>query len=311
MHFGVRNTEEETFAVLDRALELGINFVDTANVYGQGISETLLGRWIKAAPGRRDRVVVATKAYSKVDPDDWPNHAAGWSTHRVRRHLEDSLRRLQFDHVDLFQCHHLDRQVGLDEFWHTMDLARDRGQILYPGTSNFPGWALARYQAHAASRGRPGLISEQSMLSLLCRYAELEVLPSAQAHGIGVIPYMPLAGGMLSGNPGPAAGSRTLQAAQEYGLVPGADNPALQAFGRLAADHGVPPNALALAWVLSRPAVTSVIVGVRTVDHLDGLEAAAELTLDAATLRRLDELFPPAVGRPLRPGKPGPEAYAW
>jgi len=314
MHFGPRATEEESFAIMDKALELGITFFDTANVYGgpnKGHTETIIGKWFAQSPSRRDQVVLATKVYGDMPEASNPNNAAGFSAHKVRRHLEDSLRRLQTDHVDLYQVHHIDRDVRLEEFWGTLEHHQDAGKFLYIGSSNFTGWGLAQYQAAARSRGRLGFISEQSMFSLLCRYPELEIFPSAKAHGIGLIPYMPLAGGLLSGNTDIKEGSRTAQVAAEYGLPPGSDNPALIAFASLASDLGVAPHSLAIAWVLSRPVVDSAIVGVRTLKHLDGLVEAAELKLDDATLTRLDEIFPPSAGRPLRPSKPAPEAYAW
>ncbi|MEM9419785.1 MAG: aldo/keto reductase [Planctomycetota bacterium] len=315
MHFGPKTTEADSFAIMNRALELGINFFDTANMYGgaehRGHTETIIGNWLAEDPSRRDQIVLATKVYGDMEADGRPNSHRGFSAYRVRRHLEDSLRRLQTDRVDLYQTHHLDREVTVEEFWGTMDQHQDDGKILYAGASNYTGWALAKFQAAARSRGRLGFVSEQSMFSLLCRYAELEVLPSAEDHGIGVIPYMPLAGGLLSGNTDIIEGSRTAASAAEYGIEAGAANPTLKAFADLAADLGVGSHSLAIAWVLSRPAVTSAIVGVRTLRHLDGLEEAANLQLSDDVLARLDELFPPSGGRPLRPSKAAPEAYAW
>lgn len=316
MHFGPRASEEESFAIMDKALDLGINFFDTANVYGgptpgKGHTETIIGKWFAHSPSKREKVVLATKVYGDMPDTSNPNNAAGFSAHKVRRHLEDSLTRLQTDHVDLYQVHHIDRDVRLEEFWGTMEQHQDAGKFLYAGSSNYPGWGLAQFQAEARARGRLGFISEQSMFSLLCRYAELEVLPAAQANGIGVIPYMPLAGGLLSGNTDIEEGSRTAQVAAEYGLAPGSKNPTLVSFANLASDLGVSPHTLAIAWVLTRPAITSAIVGIRTLKHLNGLVEAAELKLDNATLTQLDEIFPPSAGRPLRPGTPAPEAYAW
>ncbi|MEM1108407.1 MAG: aldo/keto reductase [Planctomycetota bacterium] len=315
MHLGGRTDEAESFAVMDRALEMGINFFDTANVYGfpkeRGLTETIIGRWLAQDPARRERIVLATKVYNNMNEGDGPNRRQGFSAYRVRRHLEDSLRRLQTDHVDLYQVHHIDRNVTLEEFWGTMDRHQDDGKFLYAGASNFTGWGLAQYQAAARARGRLGFVSEQSMFSLLCRYAELEVLPSSDAHGIGVIPYMPLAGGLLSGNVDIVEASRTAQVAAEYGIEAGPGNSKLKAFAELAGDLGVRPHSLAIAWVLSRPAVASAIVGVRTVKHLDGLAEATELELSNEVTAKLDELFPPSAGRPLRVGRGAPEAYAW
>lgn len=178
------------------------------------------------------------------------------------------------------------------------------------GSSNFPGWGLAMHQLQAMQRGSMGFISEQTMYNLVCRYPELEVLPAAQALGIGVIPYMPLAGGLLTGKKQSVEGSRTNDVENEYGIHLGDANQQMADFSALCADLGEKEHVVAIAWTLAHPAVDSPIVGVRTVDHLNGLDRAAELELDAETLKKLDEIFDPNKGRPLRVGN-APEAYAW
>jgi aryl-alcohol dehydrogenase-like predicted oxidoreductase len=310
MHFGSRNTEEESFKIMDKALEMGINFFDTANVYSnKGTSEEIIGRWMQDR-GTRDQIVLATKVYGNMEDESIPNQARGISTYKVRQHVEGSLRRLQTDRIDLYQVHHIDRTITPEEFWGTFDRLINDGKVLYMGSSNFPGWGLATHQMEALQRGSMGFISEQTMFNLLCRYPELEVLPAAEALGIGLIPYMPLAGGLLTGKKKSVEGSRTHQVENEYGIPLGDSNQQMTDFSKLCADLGEKEHVVAIAWTLSHPAVASPIVGVRTVEHLDGLDRAAELELSDETLQQLDVIFDPNRGRPLRLGQ-APEAYAW
>jgi aryl-alcohol dehydrogenase-like predicted oxidoreductase len=310
MHFGRVTPEDEAFRIMDRALEMGINFFDTANVYGgNGLTEEVIGRWFAQGGGRRDKVVIATKVYGPMSGSSWPNEERGISAYKIRKQAADSLRRLQTECIDLYQVHHIDRTMTGEEFWGTFERLTEAGDVLYVGTSNFPGWGLAKYQSIATQRGLLGIVSQQSMYNLFCRYPELEVLPAAQEFGIGVIPYMPLAGGLLSGKRQSVPGSRTAQVEGEYG-IPVSQNARLEQFAQLCAEMGEPQHVVAIAWTLAHPAVTSPIVGARTVAHLDGLERAAELTLSPEVLARLDEVFPLHEGRPLRTA-PAPEAYAW
>lgn len=310
MHFGRRTTEEESFAIMERALEMGIQFFDTANVYGDpaGHSEEIIGRWLQQGGGRREQVVLATKVYGGMGLPG-PNEVRGISAFKIRQHVAASLRRLQTDRIDLYQVHHIDRHITPEEFWGEFERLQVKGDILYVGTSNFPGWGLARYQMAAWQRGNVGIVSEQSMYSLLCRYPELEVLPAAQELGIGVIPYMPLAGGLLTGKLQSEIGSRTSQVEGEYGIRV-SESAMLRDFSAFCREVGESESVVAIAWTLANPAVTSAIVGVRSLAHLEGLDRAAELKLDAAALKRLDELFDINRGRPLRIA-PAPEAYAW
>lgn len=314
MHFGTYAAEEECFHIMDRALEMGINFFDTANVYGgkgkHGLSEEIIGRWFMARPGARDQVVLATKVYGNMVDAEIPNKTRGISLYKIRKHAADSLRRLQTDRIDLYQVHHIDRTISPEEFWGAFEKLAADGDVLYVGTSNFPGWGLTKFQMHAWKRGLTGLVSEQSMYNLLCRYPELEVLPAALELGIGVIPYMPLAGGLLTGKLQAQEGTRTGQVAKEYGVSLGEQNQQLTEFSAICRELGEKENVVAIAWTLSHPAVTSPIVGIRTVAQLEGLERAAELQLPAEALDRLNVLFDINHGRALRPG-PAPEAYAW
>lgn len=313
MHFGNRTSEEEAIKIMDRALDMGINFWDTANVYSgpgrRGTSEAIIGRYFQAHKGSRDRVVLATKVWGPMEDVDDPNYERGISAYKVRKQVNDSLERLQTDRIDLYQVHHFDRSITLEEFWGMFEKLVADGKVMYMGSSNFPGWGLAKFQAAAMQRGLLGLISEQTMYSLLCRWPELEVLPAALDLGIGVIPYMPLAGGILTAKVQSEEGSRTASVEEEYGIPVNSDQ--IKVFQALCSDLGESPVAVAIAWTLAQPAVSSAIVGVRTLAHLDDLERASELDLNEGTLKRLDELFDTNKGRPIRTSQPAPEAYAW
>jgi NDP-hexose C3-ketoreductase / dTDP-4-oxo-2-deoxy-alpha-D-pentos-2-ene 2,3-reductase len=306
MNFGWHTDEPTSRQVMDAALDVGINFFDTADVYGYGASESILGRWFAGDTSRRDKVVLATKLY--VPMSDWPN-ARGLSALHIRKACEDSLRRLQTDHIDLYQFHHVDRATPWEEIWEATDrLVRD-GKVVYVGSSNFAGWHLAAAQEAANRRHTLGLVSEQSLYNLMERTVELEVLPAARHYGIGVLPWSPLAGGLLAGAAaGAAAGRRGDDSAllahstREQRIA--ANLTRLQQYEELAAELGVTPAALALGWLLSRPGVTAPVLGPRTVDQLTGALPALDLTLDDQTHDTLDKLFP-------GPGGEAPDAYTW
>ena len=303
MNFGPETTEADSFAIMDRALELGLNFFDTANVYGwkigEGWTEQILGRWFAQGGGRREKVVLATKVYGRMG--DWPN-ASRLSALHVKRACEASLRRLQTDCIDLYQMHHVDRGTPWDEIWQAMEQLVREGKILYVGTSNFAGWQLAQGQELARSRHFLGIVSEQSLYNLTERTIELEVIPACMAYGIGLIPWSPLARGLLAGALTPATVGR--RADQDLQQEVQKHRAKLEAFERLCHDLGERQADVALAWLLHQPAVTSPIIGPRTLEQLDGTMRVMNLTLGAETLKRLDDLFP-------GPGGPAPEAYAW
>jgi len=303
MNFGPETDEATSFSIMDSALEAGINFFDSANVYGRskgrGATEEIVGRWFAQGGGRREKVVMATKLYG--DMGDWPNDGR-LSALNIRRACEASLRRLQTDHIDLYQMHHIDRDTGWDEIWEAMEVLRTQGKILYVGSSNFAGWHIAKAQAAAARRNFMGLVSEQSHYNLLTRQIELEVLPAAEDYGLGVIPWSPLASGLLGGivrkeREGSRRHSDHLKRTVE------AKRPQLEAYEDLCAEAGEEPGAVGLAWVLSRPAVTGPIVGPRMPEQLDSAVHAVDVTLDDKVLARLDEIFP---GH-----RTAPEDYAW
>lgn len=303
MNFGPQTSEAVSFAIMDRAREREINFFDTANVYGfnvgRGVTEQIIGRWFAQGNGRREATVLATKVYGKMG--DGPNDGRLSALH-IRQACEDSLRRLQTDHVDLYQMHHVDRETPWDEIWQAMETLVQQGKILYVGSSNFAGIHIA--QANETARVRPflGLVSEQSVYNLLARTVELEVIPACEAYGLGLIPYSPLSGGLLAGGFDRAQEGRRISEIARRNIEK--HRPRLEAFEKLAAGLDHPPARIALAWLLSRPGVTAPIVGPRTVAQLDGAIEALDLELSKDTLRTLDEIFP-------GPGGPAPEAYAW
>jgi len=308
MNFGPQTSEPDSFAIMDRALDVGINFFDTANVYGwklgEGVTEQIIGRWLDQGGGRRDKVVLATKVYGKMG--DWPNQS-GLSARHIVTACEESLRRLKTDAIDLYQMHHVSRSTPWEEIWQAMETLVAQGKVRYVGSSNFAGWHLAAAQESAQRRHFLGLVSEQCIYNLLTRHVELEVIPAAQAYGIGIIPWSPLHGGLLSGalrKLADGTGARTTSGRAADSLEK--HRPALEGFEKLCAEVGEEPSNVALAWLLSRPGVTAPIVGPRTMEQLDGALRAVELTLSGETLASLDELFPP-----IGDGGPGPEAWAW
>ena len=206
MNFGDRTSEEDAFAIMDRALELGVNFFDTANGYGgaggRGTTEEIIGRWFAARPGVRDDIVLATKVHSPMvdpTPDGDVVNARGASAWQVRREAIGSLRRLQTDRIDLYQFHHIDRHISWPELWQAMEVLVARGEVVYTGSSNFAAWNIAQANEIAKQRNFLGLVSEQSLYNLVQRSIELEVIPAAQNYGLGILPWSPLAGGLLSG----------------------------------------------------------------------------------------------------------------
>jgi aryl-alcohol dehydrogenase-like predicted oxidoreductase len=303
MNFGPEIPEDEAHTIMDRALDHGINFFDTANVYGrrrgEGVTEKIIGRWFAKGGGRREKVVLATKVYGQMG--DWPNESRLSAVH-VRRACEDSLRRLKTDHIDLYQMHHIDRDTPWDEIWQTMEILVQQGKVLYVGSSNFAGWHIAQANEVARRRDFFGLASEQCLYNLNDRMSELEVLPVCRSYGMAVLPWSPLAGGLLGGNvQSTTKGRRASRDIQEEAER---KRDRLEAYEKLCADLGEEPGEVAVAWLLSNPFVTSPIIGPRTVQQLDAGVRALDLPLDDRTLRRLDELFP-------GPGGPAPEAYAW
>lgn len=307
MNFGMATDETTSRAILDVAVEGGINLIDTADVYGgpqspdmkqgYGLSEEIIGRWL-ATSGRRDEVVLATKVYQPMGlgPND-----RRLSAFHIKRACEASLRRLGTDHIDLYQMHHVDRSTPWEEIWQAMEQLVGEGKITYVGSSNFAGWDIAVGQAAAQRLGLFGLVSEQSLYNLATRAVELEVIPSLTHHGLGLIPWSPLGGGLLGGVLKKAADGRRAQGQLRDQVE--RLRPQVEAYEALCAELGHEPADVALAWLLHQQAVTTVLVGPRTLEQLNGSRRALEVELDAAALTRLEQIWPgPGVA---------PQAYAW
>jgi aryl-alcohol dehydrogenase-like predicted oxidoreductase len=301
--FGSVASESESHAVMDRAHEHGINFIDTSDVYGfqngADWSENVIGTWFAQGGGRRERTVLATKLFGAQS--DWPNDSRLSALH-IRRACDASLKRLRTDYIDLYQMHHIDRNTPWDEIWEAMEVLRIQGKILYVGSSNFAGWHLAQAQEAARARHTLGLVSEQSIYNLVTRDIEREVLPAAENYGIGVLSWSPLARGMLGGilakdRAGGLRGNRVKSDALEQ------LRPKIERYEILCAELGTPPAQVALAWQLTRPGLTCPIVGPVTVEQLDDAVQALDVVLDASVLARLDEIFPGY--------RTAPEDYAW
>ncbi|NUT43483.1 MAG: aldo/keto reductase [Thermoactinospora sp.] len=302
MNFGPQTTEDDSFAIMDRALEVGINFFDTADVYGwkmgEGITENIVGRWFAQGGERREKTVIATKFNGRMS--EWPNDSLQSALH-IRRACEASLKRLQTDYIDIYQAHHIDRTTPLDEWWEAIEVLRRQGKIIYAGSSNYAGWHIAKSQSYAERRGLFGLVSEQTHYNLLTRTPELELLPACEDFGIGVIPWSPLAGGLLGGvlrkiDKGRSAADHMVKQLEKH-------RDKIERYEKLCDELGEEPAFVALAWLLKQRAVVAPIIGPRTLEQLDGALRTLEIDLDESALAQLDEIFP---GH-----RTAPEDYAW
>jgi aryl-alcohol dehydrogenase-like predicted oxidoreductase len=301
MNYGTYNTEEESFKIMDHALDKGINFFDTANVYGsyKGQSEEIIGTWFAEGEGRRDRIVLATKVYGNMS--EGPNQSK-LSAYHIKQACEDSLKRLQTDHIDLYQMHHIDRETPWDEIWQAMEQLVREGKIIYVGSSNFASWNITEAVYTAKIRNFLGLVSEQSIYSLRNRHIELEVIPACREFGIGLIPWSPLGGGILCGildKPKTGRRSRPQLLASVEKL-----KSQIEKYESFCTEIGQKPSVVALSWVLNNPAVTAPIVGPRTIKQLEENISALDYKLSKENLTKLDEIWP-------GPGNQAPEAYAW
>jgi aryl-alcohol dehydrogenase-like predicted oxidoreductase len=303
MNFGPLTSEEDSFAIMDKALDLGINFFDTANIYGwkigEGVTENIVGRWFAQSGGRRGKTVIATKVFGRMG--DWPNQSRLSALH-IREACEASLKRLRTDHIDLYQMHHVDRNTPWEEIWQAMEVLVQQGKVLYVGSSNFAGWQIAKAQEAAKTRHFMGLVSEQSLYSLNDRMVELEVIPACEDYGLGIIPWSPLAGGLLGG---------VLQKIKE-GRRAGPDlqkeikakRSKLEAWEKFCKALGEQPAIVALAWILRNPAVTAPIIGPRTMEQLTSALRSFKIRLSKDELQKINKIWP-------GPGGEAPEAYAW
>ena len=310
MNFGWHTSEEDSFAIMDRALELGINFFDTADVYGwekeHGYTEEIIGKWFAQGGGRREAVVLATKVFNTVSREanlpEVNSDGRSLSAYKIKKHVEGSLSRLQTDWIDLYQMHHIDRDLSWAETWQAFGSLVTQGKIVYVGSSNFAGWDIATANQEASQRGMLGLVSEQSIYNLTNRQIELEVIPACRHYGLGLIPWSPLDGGFLAGALEKKETGR--RGDPEFEKRVEENRETLEAYESLCREIGHPPAEVALAWLLHNPVVTAPIIGPRNIEQLESAVRAAEISLDEETLEKLDEIFP-------GPGGEAPEAYAW
>ena len=301
MNFGPRTSERESFEILGEAVGRGINFIDTANQYGGrlgvGTTETILGKWFAQDTTRRDKLVLATKVHEPMSDDI---NDRGLSARHIRQACDASLRRLGVDHIDLYQMHHIDRSTPMDEIWQALELLISQGKIAYVGSSNFPGWKIAQANERASARHQLGLVSEQSLYNLIERRAELEVIPACREYGLGVIPWSPLAGGLLAGRSDDQTGRRQSDAIRGAAAQ---RTEQLLRFDSLCAQLGESPSAVALAWLLHQNGVAATIIGPATKPQLTSVLHVPEIALSDEVLKQVDAIFP-ACGA-------APEAYAW
>lgn len=304
MNFGPFADEKESHEIMDKALEIGINFFDTANVYGwkmgEGITEKIVGNWVAKGKGRREKIVLATKVYGEMGKN--PNER-GLSKYHIISACEESLQRLKTDRIDLYQMHHVERTTPYEELWEAMEQLVKDGKVLYIGSSNFAGWDLAKAQSVASKRNFMGIVSEQHKYSLSCRLPELEVLPSAEDHGIGIIPWSPLDGGLLGGHAFDAdKKSRTAEDMSVSKIKLLKKN--IEDYYAFCKELGESPADVAIAWLLHNDAVTAPIIGPRNMEQLTGITKSIEIKLSDESLNKLDEIWP-------GPGGSAPSAYAW
>lgn len=303
MNFGPHTDEKTSHKIMDRALDLGINFFDTANVYGwemgEGITEKIIGRWLADGTRKRDRIVLATKVFGRMG--EGPNERRLSAKH-IRVACEDSLRRLQTDYIDLFQMHHVDRETPWEEIWQAMDLLVTQGKVIYVGCSNFGALHISQAQHTAIARHSLGLVSEQSLYNLIDRMIELEVIPACREFGLGLIPYSPLAGGLLAGLLDKKAVGRRKSDDIKKGMEEYSNQ--LKTYDDFCQELGEEPANVALAWLLSNPVVTAPIIGPRTITQLENSLRSLEIGFSDEQLVKLTSIWP-------GPGGESPEAYAW
>ncbi|MFT5560579.1 MAG: NDP-hexose 2,3-enoyl reductase, partial [Litorivivens sp.] len=293
--------ESDSFEILNIAVNAGINFVDTANQYGGalgvGSTETILGNWLAEDRTRRDTLVLATKVHEPMSDDI---NDRGLSARHIQMACDASLKRLGVEHIDLYQMHHIDRVTPIEEIWQAMERLIAQGKITYVGSSNFPGWAIARANEKAIARQQLGLISEQGLYNLIERRAEMEVLPACLEYGLGLIPWSPLAGGLLAGSKTVAGGRRRSEEMQQ---AIKARSDQLNQFEMLCNELTESPSAIALAWLLHQSGVAATIVGPGAAAQLSSVLHVPDISLSPEVLKRIDGIFPPCGT--------SPEAYAW
>jgi aryl-alcohol dehydrogenase-like predicted oxidoreductase len=298
MMFGAwgNHDHEESTRIIHAALDAGINFIDTADVYAQGESEEIVG---KALKGRRDEIVLATKFHGAMGDD---LNRQGSSRRWIIRAVEDSLRRLDTDWIDLYQVHRPRTDTDIEETLSALTDLVHQGKVRYIGASTFPASQIVEAQWVARERGLQRFVTEQPAYSILVRRIEEDILPTCQRHGMGVLSYSPLTGGWLSGrwrkDSGQQASSRASRLPERFDLSQPANQrklDAVEGLAQLAEEAGITLIQMAIAFVLNHPAITSAIIGPRTMEQLEGQLAAADVVLDAGVLDRIDEIVAPGT----------------
>jgi aryl-alcohol dehydrogenase-like predicted oxidoreductase len=302
MNFGAITPEKESFKIMDRSVELGINFFDTANVYGgkrgKGITEKIIGRWLAKGGGKRENIVLATKVYGEMGDGVNDRHL---SAYHIKKSCEDSLSRLKTDRIDLYQMHHVHRETPWDEIWQAMEQLITEGKIIYVGSSNFAGWDVATACQEAGKRNLLGLVSEQSKYNLFNRKIEREMIPACQYYGVGIIPWSPLEGGILGGVI-KKTGTGRRNSNENIDKLKHSRNQIVR-WEKFCKNIGEDPANVALAWLIHQDGITSPIIGPRTFQQLNSSMRSMEVKFDNESLEKLDVIFPPA-------GQ-SPQYYAW
>lgn len=302
MNFGAITPEKDSYKIMNRALELGINFFDTANVYGgkmgAGITEKIIGKWLEENKDRRDKIVLATKVYGEMGK--WVNERY-LSAYHIKKACEDSLRRMKTDHIDLYQMHHVHRDTPWDEIWQAMEQLISEGKIIYVGSSNFAGWDIATACEEARRRNLLGLISEQSKYNLFNRFIEREMVPACNYYGVGIIPWSPLEGGLLGGVLKKLDKGR--RSKDEITNKLKNNHKQIEQWENFCDNLGEDPASTALAWLLNQPGVTAPIIGPRTLQQLEESIRSLEIKFNEELFSKLDKIFPPAGT--------SPQYYAW
>lgn len=302
MNFGAITPEKDSYKIMNRALELGINFFDTANVYGgkmgAGITEKIIGKWLEENKERRDKIVLATKVYGEMGK--WVNERY-LSAYHIKKACEDSLKRMKTDHIDLYQMHHVHRDTPWDEVWQAMEQLITEGKIIYVGSSNFAGWDIATACEEARRRNLLGLISEQSKYNLFNRFIEREMIPACNYYGIGIIPWSPLEGGLLGGvlkklDKGRRSKDEIINKLKN-------NYKQIEQWESFCDELGEDPASTALAWLLNQPGVTAPIIGPRTLLQLEESTRSLEIKFNEELFSKLDKIFPSAGT--------SPQYYAW
>jgi len=304
VNFGFNVSKEDSIKIMDRAFEEGINFFDTAdtygyslfsNGYGEGLTEEIIGDWFKKGNGRREKTIIATKCYGSMGKGI---NDKGLSAYRIKKCCEESLKRMNIDHIDIFYMHHIDRESTWEELFQAMEQLVREGKIIYMGSSNFAAWDIATAQMMAKSRNFLGITVDQSMYNLTQRNIELELIPVCRNFGIGLTTYSPLRGGILAGDSKNKSRRKLPEAVRNSKRF---ENQ-LKAYEGLCGEIGESMAAIAFAWINSNKSVMAPIIGVRTLSQLENSIKTLEIDLSDDFLKKLDEIWP-------GPGGEAPEAY--